>query len=141
MVGVWEIDANGYIATLSISGDNGNYSGTIQFDIVGTIEPLSNVIVRNGEVSFTRGGQQFSGFFGATFALGTFADGGAIEYAWEARRTSSRYGLVELGDFNGDGNVDNEDIVGLLRGFDITPATYRVADDVFNPGCFGLLEN
>jgi|GEM_PF-3016730 len=141
--GMWQIDANGYIGTLTVDEVSNHCRGLLRFDILPP-EPPIPITVQNGIATFVRGDQRYSGMIHRQLMLGTFTDNSDIDYSWEARRTSSPSGLVELannGDWNRDGTVDNKDVVDFIRNFGITFTTYRWCDDEYNPGCFGLLEN
>ena len=72
--------------------------------------------------------------------VGTFTDGSGTTFSWEGRKTNSPEGLVELGDFNGDGRLTNDDIVAYARSLGITFTSYRLCDPAYNPGCFDLIE-
>jgi hypothetical protein len=77
-------------ATVDISRQGGYYYGRIFYDVLGTWEPLENIIVNDNFIQFTRpvhGPQIYSGAFNGHEIVGTYRDLTLRgEWQWRAMR-------------------------------------------------------
>ncbi|MCW5848983.1 MAG: hypothetical protein KIT87_02780, partial [Anaerolineae bacterium] len=138
-LGYWQLDANGALGTLRVTPNesSGACVGALKLDLALRWEAVTWANAGPPTFQFVRpsASQTYSGVIYGDRVLGTFSDNGQT-YSWEARRTQGLEGLVELGDYDHDGQVDNQDIVAYLRSFKFKLNTYRVCDDVYNPACY-----
>jgi hypothetical protein len=147
---LWEVDAAGQMMTIAICEDSVRsepgepaYRGAIRFDTSGKVETLPAVTIRRAAISFEEPvfRRLFIGTTGPDLILGTWSSlqGPGDSGSWRARPATSTQGLAELGDSNGDGRANNQDIVDFVASLGITLHTYQVCDDDANPACFDLL--
>src|SRR5262245_36027723 len=86
MEGTWQIDANGWLGTTSITRHRGAFRGTVTFDRVGQPANLTRISIDRGSVGCERGDQAYTGIVKGDVALGTFATTDGVRCSWEPRR-------------------------------------------------------
>jgi hypothetical protein len=77
-------------ATVDISRQDGFFYGRIYYDVLGTWEPIENIVVNDNFIQFTRpthGPQIYSGTFNGNEITGTYRDMTLRgEWQWRAMR-------------------------------------------------------
>ena len=94
IVGTWEINANNYKGKLEIRAAGTGLAGRVWYDADRIWEGLTNISFdsRSGTLRFTRPlpAQRYTGHLSGNLITGTFDQGGAGNYQWQASKTSAQ---------------------------------------------------